>query len=157
MANNTENHPIWPLEGYIMTSVTSERSKLQSVIFCFIGVKYRFFGSRISKATSWPLGAHLCDLNDLWKVNIFYWHFLLHGCLHKDIWVQDFKHIIGFGLCPLGGHLFDLDDLWEIKCSALLLWTIVILVIKVLYLFFLHNQIKNEKYVPLSSRYQKDC
>ena len=52
MANNTENHPIWPLEGYIMTSVTSERSKLQSVIFCFIGVKYRFFGSRISKATS---------------------------------------------------------------------------------------------------------
>ena len=157
MANNTENHPIWPLEGYIMTSVTSERSKLQSVIFCFIGVKYRFFGSRISKATS-VLNHDLLGLTYLTLMTFERSTFFIGIFCFMGVYIKIFgSRISNIGLCPLGGHLFDLDDLWEIKCSALLLWTIVILVIKVLYLVFLHNQIKNEKYVPLSSRYQKDC
>ena len=38
MLNNTEYLSIWPPGGHIVTSMTSERSKFQSVNFCIMGV-----------------------------------------------------------------------------------------------------------------------
>ena len=84
--SNTEDFSIWPPGGNIVTSITSERSKFQSVNFCFMSVqknmvflgqwfqKWYYFWTMTSRRPH--IGLQMTSDRSNFKVSI-----LLYGCL----------------------------------------------------------------------------